>query len=486
MGIPGLIFLLITHYLTGRGFLHLFNLQLKPIATAMLSMICGVIIASMYPMLMQLCFIPITYTNVGICIILFTILLNITSFKKYKLPSFKLSKINIQVYEIPFLLLFALFMFISAWRCFYFPTFARDMLSGPEAVAEYTVREHTMINSIFSLNLESTNNHLKPPFVTDLQIIYKLFVYPFGEVWLSIIVIPFLIWIYTLLREKLHPIVACLAMLFFITMPDPFAYTYIVLFDYCNMICFFAGFYFLAQYFENKQYNFFLFSIAMFALATYIRPETLILLGMTGPLVLYFFLKEKVPLSKIAIRAALFAIIPFIFYYIWIGVFIKYYMPLHFDVGHQIEPGKTPFWGRLTDMTKLLIFGIADNPGQKNINLRLYGYFMYFWMFIFAIDLVFFRKKFNREALIMLYGIAVVYIGMPLLGYLIPLVDLMNTTKRGLYKLFPLMLIYMRNSGVLTMISNGINNWEYKNVLPKSTPKPQPVTPVNTKTKKGK
>lgn len=487
-GFVGLFFLLITHYLTGRGLLHLFNLQVRPLAIAMLSMICGVIIASFYPFLLQLCYIPITTTNLSICILLFTVLLNITAFKKYKLPNLSGIKLNIQVYEIPFLLLFAVFMFVSAWRCFYFPTFARDMLSGPEAIAEFTVREHTMLNSIFSLNLESTNNHLKPPFVADLQIIYKLFVYPFGEVWLTIIVIPFLVWIYALLKEKLHPIVACLLFLFFITMPDPFAYTYIVLFDYCNMICFFAGFYFLVIYFDNKQYNNFLFATFMFGMATFIRPETLILLALIGPLLLYFFLKEKLPVSKIVIRSAIFAIVPFFFYYIWIGVFIKHYMPVPFDLGHQIDPGKTPFWDRLSNMTSLLIFGISDNPGQKDINLRLYGYYIYLWMVVFVVDIIFFRKKFNLEALVMLYGIAVVYIGLPLLGYLIPLVDLMNTTKRGLYKLFPLMLIYMRNSGLLTMISSAISNWEMKNVLPqKSSPKPQPVaTQANIKNKKGK
>ncbi len=480
MAVAGLIFLFVAHYLSGRGLLHLFKIELKPLATFFLSMICGVILASLYPLFLELLHIPITKTSVGIIICLFTVLLNITTYKKYKFPSPKDLKINIEIYELPFLLFFIFLMALSAWRCFYFPPFARDMLSGPEAIAEYAVREHKLVNSIFSLNLESTNNHLKPPFVTDLQIIYKLFVYPFGEIWLSLITIPFVFWLYTLVKEKLHPLIACIVMLFFMSMPDPYAYTYIVLFDYCNMICYFAGFYFFVQYVSNKQYNYFLFSAFMFGLATYIRPETLVLVAMTGPLVLYYFIKDKMPTSKMIIRLAIFGVVPFLFYYIWMGIFMKFYMPVHFDVGSQIVFGQNSFWDRITAMTKLFIFGIADNPNQDGLNLRLYGYFYYVFLILFAVDLIFFRKKMNTESKIMLYGILVVYIGLPLLGYLIPWVDLLNTTKRGLYKMFPLMMIYFRNNGFLTLLSDTIRKWEFPK-LP-----PQKIQPVIQQKKKGK
>ena len=52
-----------------------------------------------------------------------------------------------------------------------------------------------------------------------------------------------------------------------------------------------------------------------------------------------------------------------------------------------------------------------------------------------------------------LYGIGAVYIGLGLVGYLLPLADLMNTTKRGMFKLLPLMLWYMGNSGPMLCLS---------------------------------
>src|SRR5690606_37575102 len=143
----------------------------------------------------------------------------------------------------------------TLWRSFYYPAYARDVLSGPEALADYAVREGSIINSVFSIDLVSTNNYLKPPFVMDLQIIYKLLVYPFGKIWLIMIAYCFIIWLYTLVKEKLHPVVVGVVMLYFITIPDLYGYIYVLLFDYCNMVFFFAGFYFIAQYAQNNNYR---------------------------------------------------------------------------------------------------------------------------------------------------------------------------------------------------------------------------------------
>jgi hypothetical protein len=84
--------------------------------------------------------------------------------------------------------------------------------------------------------------------------------------------------------------------------------------------------------------------------------------------------------------------------------------------------------------------------------IREYGYFVFFFVLLFVAELVFVRR-FSRRAAIALYGIATVYIGLAFLGYLLPLVDLLNTTKRGLFKALPLMLLYMSDSGLLQRLS---------------------------------
>jgi len=334
------------------------------------------------------------------------------------------------------------------------------MLSGPELMAEYTVKEHSMINSMFSLDLHLTNNYLKPPSITSLQIIYKIFVHPFGQIWLSVFFISCVIFLYDFLKEKLHPVIGGFLLLFFITIPESFAYTFMILYDFNNMIFFFLGFYFFTRYVVSKQLNDFLFAGFMWGIATYFRLETPVLLVLALPMVIYFLYKEKLPWIKIGLRIIMLMAFPALVYILCINIFDKHYIPLSFNVGTQINSNLgdiSPYFTRLSEMNSRLLF----DSSEMNMSVTLYGYFIYFFIFILIVDTIFFRKRFTKESAIALYGIATVYFGLPLLGYLLPWVDLMNTTKRGLFKLFPLMLLYYRSSGSLTLLTNIINNWEF-------------------------
>ena len=90
--------------------------------------------------------------------------------------------------------------------------------------------------------------------------------------------------------------------------------------------------------------------------------------------------------------------------------------------------------------------------------LRLFGSFFYFFLVVLIADIIW-PRRFNRESLISLYGIAVVYVGLAFLGYLFPLVDIHNTTKRGFFKLLPIILLYLGNSGLLLCLSGKISKW---------------------------
>jgi hypothetical protein len=75
----------------------------------------------------------------------------------------------------------------------------------------------------------------------------------------------------------------------------------------------------------------------------------------------------------------------------------------------------------------------------------------------------FLGRAWNRRSLNWLFAVLVVYAGIPFIGYLLPLYDLDNTTKRGLLKIFPLMLLFMANNQVLIGLSDRIYKWEGDN-----------------------
>jgi len=70
-----------------------------------------------------------------------------------------------------------------------------------------------------------------------------------------------------------------------------------------------------------------------------------------------------------------------------------------------------------------------------------------------------YKLRFSFTARVWLYAVLVVYIGLPFLGYLLPLVDLQHSTKRGLLKIFPLMLLYLAHNQALAKLSARLGRW---------------------------
>jgi hypothetical protein len=154
-------------------------------------------------------------------------------------------------------------------------------------------------------------------------------------------------------------------------------------------------------------------------------------------------------------------------------------MPMGFALGSQINTDFSnlkPLVTRFVDMHTQLIFGKFSEP--------LWGQFINFFLIFSIADLIFVRKV-NQESRNYLFGIAVVYFGLPLLGYLIPLVDLLNTTKRGLFKMFPFMLMVLANNGLLQRLSLALRNWENKEPE-KVVVRPEAKRPIPKKAKAAK
>ncbi len=457
-GIMIILLLTIIQFIAGFGIINLFNIQLKPGLLIALAILLGVAVFSIMPFILQLAYIPLTSANIFISIFVACILLNI-KFKSgiARLKELKANiRIRIKLYEIPFVVMIAFIVFVSAWRCFYFPPTPRDLTSGAEVIAEYAIREKTMINSVFSVNLESTNNVFKPPYITCLQIIYKYAGFEFGQVWLSTIVACFLIFLYQALTVSIHRIFAGLLVLFFMAIPEMFAYTFMVLFDYSNAVFFFLAVWFLYQFFQNQQRNYLAFAGLLMAIATYIRSETLILACLMVPAIVWYHWKNKTGIVKGLISSAWFVVPSVLAYIISITIYIGHYLPAKYNIEGLVNKNLSdlsPFFTRFSEINNKLIF--------SDMGVGYYGYFIYFFILLLLLEVVV-KRKLSGATRNWLYAVLVIYLGFPLMGYLLPLLDLNNSTKRGLFKIFPLMLLYMANNSLLVSWSQKITKWESK------------------------
>jgi len=481
------LLLLIVYLVSGLGILQLFGLRLKPAYTITLSLLLGIALASFLPFLLQLFYIPLTAYSVFGVLVLGAIMLSIPTVMHIRREGFGglraslvPGRVQVQPYEIPFWVIIGFLIFVSVWRCYYLPPTSRDALSGPEAIAEYAFREHTLINSFFKVDLWSTNNQFKSPFLICLQLVYKLAGFPFGQVWLSPIFICIVVFLYNTLREKVHPIIVGILLLLFIMTPETYAYTFMILYDYSNMVYMFLGLYFLFAYFSGGDKKNFYFSSLLIGIATYIRSETLALALLFLPPMILAQRRAKLPWKEMAIPDVLFFLPALIGYFLPNGVYIRHYLPVHYDVGALVNANLgdvSPLFKRYGDIVNRLL--VSD------FAVKLWGYIFFVTAALLVAEAVFVRR-FTREALNWLYAIAILYLGLGFLGWLLPMVDLNDTTKRGMFKMLPLCLLYLANNTLLVRLSQTISRWELAPSTPKAAGKPAAAATRTVLTRSGK
>ncbi len=440
----------------GTGMLFLTKIQVKLAVFIPLAFLSGVGIFSILPFVLQLLHLPVTVYTVFLIILLCTLLLNLKtrlSIQRLKLLWFQ-ARFVIRPYEVPALIVICFLVFPSAWRCFYYPPFPRDLTSGAEVIAEFTIREKTMINSVFSISLESTNNPFKPPFITSLQVIYKYAGFPFGQVWLTTLFISFLVFLFHVLIMRVHRLVAWVLLICFVAIPEMYAYTFMALFDYSNAIYFTLAIFFLFQYVETQEHPALVLAGLMMGLSTYARPETLILASLFLTVLWWHHIKNWNSFRTIFSSSIAFILPAFLFYVVPILIYNNYYLPVPYKV-HDLVNGNLfnplPFFIRFADMNTDLIF--------SETGVIYYGYFIFLFLLMLLLDAVL-TDHWNNHSKRWLSGIAIVYLGLPFIGFLLPLYDLDHSTKRGLFKILPLMLLYLGGSGVLMDLSARLHKWE--------------------------
>lgn len=453
-----IIGLAIVQFIIGLGILSSLNIKGKSFVRIALSVLTGIMIFAIIPYFLQIINIPITGLNITILISVAAIASNAQFKKSWEyLKDIILNIKAPKLYEIPFFLIIAFIFFMSAWRCYYEAPVSRDLTTGAEAIAEYTVKENTMVNSIFTVNLEGNNNIFKPPSVTSLQIIYKDAGFPFGQVWLISVFLFFMVFMYGVLTEKLHPILAGTLLLFLLAVPEFYAYSFMVLFDYTNTVFYTITCYFLYKFLKEKTLNNLIFASIAGGFATYLRSETPLLIGLLGLILLVYYIRSKTPFVTMLWQGGLFIGVSFIFYF-----FTSYYyihmLPIAYPVSEQINKNLgnlQPLFDRFSDMNTKLLF--------CDFGVTLYGYLLYFFTFFFIAEILLYfipdlRKKraVNTDSAYWIVAIFIVYFGVALIGFLLPLADLSNTTKRELFKLFPLLVIYLSYNRPMQAISKRI------------------------------
>jgi 4-amino-4-deoxy-L-arabinose transferase-like glycosyltransferase len=473
MNVLNFLLLIFSHYILGWGILK--AIGFKNVTTSLqytlVAFMLGEGFSSLIPVLLEMIAVSINKSTLTITIILIDILPFIFWVKSIlKIPVVLTGKNyfrKIRLYDVAFLFVLFFMLYVSIFKCAYYPPVPRDMISGPEAIAEYTVKEGHIINSYFSVDLTSTNNHQKPPYLLGLQILYKIFVQPFGQVWLIPLYTSFFLLFYSLARKTIHPILAGIATLLVLANPEFFGYTIMVLFDLPNALYVFIGFYYLYAYLKSEDKKELILGAIGFALATLVRAETIILVVfISGIYCIYQAIKSKKQFIKPALLFCFILLLPSLLIDIFsMEVFVKRVIPSGSNISGTLNDNLSnlsPLFQRLTDMIELLMFTDKTNPKVTYLSSQLYTETFDIMLFFIVLELgfVFFKRKLNFPATTWFFFMFLVFFFLGFIGYLIPLADLSNTSKRGLFKMIPLVFFFVIQTRAAQFISNAIIKWE--------------------------
>lgn len=462
--------LLLLHIINGLGIITLIGYKNKWTVQLLLSIIIGIVIVSIYPFLLQLMYVPLTGFNVWIFTIVATLLINIKTIKLLiqrkwtqiiEIP--KWSDLIIHIYELPFILFLVRCYAISFIRSYLLPTYVRDALSGPETIAEYALKERTFINSVFSIDLFSTNNQFKSPFLTDLQFLYKLAGYTNGGMWLGFLSIAFVILLYIWLRKLVHPFLAGFLVVAMTVLPEMFAYTFMPLYDYPNMVYWFLGTYFLWEFVTDSKRaanraTFWLMACC-YASAVFIRSETLILLCMMIPML---FLPKWLSVKQKFINIFILLFLSFLAYFIPVEIYNNHYLPSNYEIDNLINKNLTnlqPLWERFSQIFNTLLVGEEAEV--------YWLYFFNWFSLIIGIDIIICAYYFKRKIInymYWLYSMLVILIGLPIMGFLMPLMNVEHSTKRSMFKIFPIILVLVAIGPVFQWITSQLNKLKEKKI----------------------
>ncbi|HEX6334707.1 MAG TPA: hypothetical protein VFZ78_10805, partial [Flavisolibacter sp.] len=258
--------------------------------------------------------------------------------------------------------------------------------------------------------------------------------------------------LYQLLSAKVHPAIAGFLVTALIAIPEMYAYSFMALFDFPNAVYFFLAAWFLSRFLSEEHRGDLLMAAWMMGIATYIRSETLILAFLMLPV--FFVAGRKLVFKRTSfIGAVIFLTAAVLAYLLSVTVYVNLYLPAGYEISRLLNNNLLnleSLAARFAGMNRELIF--------SSHGVEYFGYFIFLFLLILLGDALA-TRHWNLQARHYLYGILVIYLGLPVIGFLLPLMDLEHSTKRGMFKLFPLMVLYMGNCGLLQRLSQRLDTW---------------------------
>jgi len=337
------------------------------------------------------------------------------------------------------------------WAAWYWPVTPFDAMAGIDLVARQVMAEGTIVNRVYtdpSLHGFLSNQPFYAPFAMLMQVIYRALGFGYGQVWLGVSAVMFSWFMWSSLRQVIHPFIAGILWLLLILTPELLGYTYLLQTDYINAVFLATAVILLYFTVEREGFDARGASILMLSAACWSRTETIALVGL-GLLATLPLLLKKWDATKAWTFSILALVGGLITFGLWNGLYLQVMLPARPEAVTELaglDPAR---------------FGSVVSDTFSNVILDKGLWAASFLVFILALlsNLAFKR---TAAPYLILFWIVAVFIGLEIVGTVFTAAVVEQTLRRGIFKIIPLMFMYVAASPAMAIVDRKLTEWEGK------------------------
>lgn len=339
--------------------------------------------------------------------------------------------------------------FIAVWASWYWPVTPFDAMAGIDLVAKQTVEEGTIVNRVFSdasLAGQLSNQPFYAPFAMLLQVMYRMIGFLNGQIWVSIVSICLGWTVWILLRRIVHPFIADVLWVLYILTPEMLGYSYIVQTDMLNAAFFSAAALFVWHAVINDQRQTLWLSTILLAGACWSRSESILLVAIGVAASLVFIAKAwnwKTAIVYAAITGAACLTV----FALWHVLFFNAYLPVHPSTSEQLIGFDVARFASV----------ISDTFTNVIATTGLWAGSFVLFAAVFVANLA---SKRSIKPILPLVWMVSVFVGLWIVGTIFSAAIVEQTLRRGIFKVIPLLFVYVAGTELMQHASRRLTQWE--------------------------
>ncbi|GMV53185.1 MAG: hypothetical protein D8M52_08155 [Chlorobi bacterium] len=364
---------------------------------------------------------------------------------------FSKPRLTLTMYDVAMMAFVGSTAYYVIWASWYWPVTPFDAMAGIDLVARQTVEEGTIVNRVFTEPLLQNNLSNQPfyaPFAMLMQVMYRIAGFAYGQLWLGMTAF-FVSWgFWGVLRQVVHPFLANILFVLLILTPELLGYTYLLQTDYLNAAywCMAAMLTYLT--FEKKTATAYWPAAILLAGAAWSRTETVILVFLALAGLVLLWRRTLTAENKITFLAAS-GVLSLLMFALWNGIFLQYYLPVRPSTASQLVAFDV---SRFVQVTLDFFVNVLANYG-------LWGITFLAFVVVLVIGIVKYRSAGSVQLLIWLGAVVT---GLLLVGTVFSAAIVEQTLRRGVFKLVPIIYLYIAASALLAGWSSRMRTWEMK------------------------